>query len=166
MICNICLFLPGSLHLVWYSLYPSILLQMQYFILSIAEDSPINGHLGFFRICPVVNRAARNTGVHVSFQDIHSSRYLPRSGIVGSYSSSIFSFFKETPYCLETGNRTRFQKCNIRVGHLLFDEGSSGHCQNIQFCPMTRFCHFPSYSSCRAALRRCRVSLPTLAQHF
>ena len=96
---------------------------MQYFILSIAEDSSISGHLGFFHICPVVNRAARNTGVHVSFQDIHSSRYLPRSGIVGSYSSSIFSFFKETPYCLETGNWTRFQKCNFRVGHLLFDEG-------------------------------------------
>ena len=33
-----------------------------------------------------------NIGVHVSFQIIVSSRYMPRSGIAGSHGSSIFSF--------------------------------------------------------------------------
>ena len=32
-------------------------------------------------------------GVHVSFQTIFFCRYMPRSGIAGSYGGSIFSFF-------------------------------------------------------------------------
>ena len=35
-----------------------------------------------------------NTGVHKSSQIIFFSRYMPRSGIAGSYSSSIFSFWR------------------------------------------------------------------------
>ena len=35
-----------------------------------------------------------NTGVHESSQIIFFSRYMPRSGITGSYSSSIFSFWR------------------------------------------------------------------------
>ena len=37
--------------------------------------------------------------VYVSFPKMVFSRYMPRSGIAGSYSSSIFSFFKEPPCC-------------------------------------------------------------------
>ena len=35
-----------------------------------------------------------NTGVHVSFQIIVCSRYMPRSGIAGSYGNSSFSFLR------------------------------------------------------------------------
>ena len=35
------------------------------------------------------------TGVHVSF--LVFSGYMPRSGVAGSYSNSIFKFFKEPP---------------------------------------------------------------------
>ena len=37
-------------------------------------------------------RAALNTGVHVSFWAMSFSGHMPRSGIAGSYSISIFSF--------------------------------------------------------------------------
>ena len=35
-----------------------------------------------------------NVGVHVSFQIMFFSRYMPRSGIAGSYVSYIFSFLR------------------------------------------------------------------------
>ena len=40
----------------------------------------------------IVNTAAMNIGVHVSFQIIVLSEYMPRSGIAESYSNSIFRF--------------------------------------------------------------------------
>ena len=42
----------------------------------------------------ILNSAAMNTGVHVSFQSIVFFGYIPRSGITGSYGSSIFSFLR------------------------------------------------------------------------
>ena len=62
--------------------------------------SPVDGHLGCFLSLNVVNSAAVNTGVHVSFQIrvFILSRYMPRGGIAGSYGSSGFSVFKDPPY--------------------------------------------------------------------
>ena len=54
----------------------------------------IHRHLGCFHVLGVVNSAAVTTGVHVSFQIIVFSRYVPRNGIAGSYGSSNFSFLK------------------------------------------------------------------------
>ena len=48
--------------------------------------------LSFFHVSVIVNTAAMNIGVHVSFWIRVLSRYMSRSGIAGSYSSSIFSF--------------------------------------------------------------------------
>ena len=40
----------------------------------------------------IVYSAAVNIGVHISFQVMVFSEYIPRSGIAESYGSSIFSF--------------------------------------------------------------------------
>ena len=56
--------------------------------------SSIDGHLGYFHVLAIVNSAAMNNGVHVSFQSMIFYRYMPRSGIAGSYGSSIFNFLK------------------------------------------------------------------------
>ena len=58
--------------------------------------SPFDGHLGCFHILAIVNNIARNTGVRVSFWVciFVFFRKLPRNGIAGLYSISIFKFWK------------------------------------------------------------------------
>ena len=51
--------------------------------------SSVDGHLGCFRVLAIVNRAAMNSGVHVSFSILVSSGYMPRSGIVESHGGFI-----------------------------------------------------------------------------
>ena len=56
--------------------------------------SSVNGHLGCFYVIAIVNSVAMNNGKHVSFSILVSSRYMPRSGIAGSYGRSITSFLR------------------------------------------------------------------------
>ena len=56
--------------------------------------SSVDGHLGCFHVLAIGNSGALNVGMHVSFRIIASSRYMPRSGIAGSYGNSILSFLK------------------------------------------------------------------------
>ena len=54
--------------------------------------SSVDGHLCCFRVLAIVNTAAMNNGIHVSFSILVSSRCMPRSGIAGSYGGFIPSF--------------------------------------------------------------------------
>ena len=56
--------------------------------------SSVIGHLGCFHVLAVVNSAAMNIGVHVSFWIIVLSGYMPQSEIAGLYDNSIFSFLR------------------------------------------------------------------------
>ena len=51
--------------------------------------SSVDGHLGRFHLLAIVNSAAVNTEVHVSFRVRVFSGYMPGSGIAGSYGSSV-----------------------------------------------------------------------------
>ena len=54
--------------------------------------SSVDACLGCFHVLAIVNSAAMNTGVHVSFSILVSSGYMPRRGIAGSHSDFIPSF--------------------------------------------------------------------------
>ena len=45
-------------------------------------QSSVSGHLGCFHVLAVVNSAAVNIGVHVSFQTTAFSGYMPRGAVV------------------------------------------------------------------------------------
>ena len=55
--------------------------------------SSIDRHLGYFQVLVIVNSAAVDIWVHVSFWITIFSMYMPKSGIAGSYGISGFNFF-------------------------------------------------------------------------
>ena len=100
--------LSALLHSVWQFLgSPTSLEMAQFHSFFMAESYSIvymchksfihcsvNGHLVCFYFLAIVNSAAVNIEVHISFGILVYSEYMLRSGISGSYSSSIFSFLR------------------------------------------------------------------------
>ena len=68
----------------------SIVYTYHYFFI----HSSVDRHLGCFHVLPIVNSAAVNNGIHVSFSILVSSGFMPRSGIAGSYGGFIPSFLR------------------------------------------------------------------------
>ena len=108
--------------------------------------SSISGHLGCFRVLAIVNSAAMNNGIRVSFSILVSSGYMPKSGIAGSYGSFIpsvfFFFFKEIsiPSSIFTFLPTVqegslfFTSSSAFIVCRLLDDGHSDRCEVISHC--------------------------------
>ena len=54
--------------------------------------SSLDEHLGCFHVLAIVNSAAMNNRIHVSFSILISSGYMPKSETAGSYGGFIPSF--------------------------------------------------------------------------
>ena len=80
--------------LLW--LYACIPITYTYHIFFIYSSA--DRHWGCFHTLVIVNSTVINIRVYGSFQTMVFSRYMPRSGIVGSYGIYLY-FFEDPPYC-------------------------------------------------------------------
>ena len=98
-------------------------------------------------VLAIVNSAAMNIGVHISFQTMVFSRYMPRSGIAGSYGGFIPSFFYglSIPSSIVAVS-VYIPTSNARAFHfffphplqhflfVVFDDGHSDCCNVVSHC--------------------------------
>ena len=100
------------------------------------------GYLDYFHVLTILNSAAMNTGVHVSFSIMVFSGHMPNSGTAESYDSSISGFLRKLHTVLHSGciNLHSHEQC-MRIPFIqpslafivcrCFDDGPSDQCEVI-----------------------------------
>ena len=143
---SICITANGTISFFFMPKYYSLVYMYHTFFI----HSSVTGHLSCFPILAIVNNAAMNIGVPVSFQISHFLKYMLWRGTAGLYGSYIFSF--------------------SRTFHIVFHSGCLSLHSYLQ--SMRVWVHFLSSPSGRGFLlstqesKVCMCSVPVTQQHL
>ena len=120
--------------------------------------SYVAGRLGCVRVLAIVNSAAMNTGLHVSFSVMVFSEHMPSSGIIGSHGGFTLSFLRNFhlvlhsvyqftfPPTVQEGSHFSTPSPAFIVCRFLFDNGHSNWCEVV---PHRSFdLHFSNNEQC------------------
>ena len=121
----------------------------------------VNGHLVCFKVFTVVNSASVKTGVHVSFGSCFSPDYMPRSGITGSYDSSIWCFVRN-PYTVLTVAIPNYTSINS-VGRFPSHHTLSSICYFVDFLMIIILASMKCYF---IVILICISLIISVAEHF
>ena len=132
--------------------------------------SCVEGHLCSFQLLPIINRAAMNIVEHVSLYPVGIfSEYMPRRGIAGSTSSTMYSFLRNRQIYFQSGC-TSFQShqqwrsvplstnpcqymlsCEFLIRAIL--TGVKWNLRNVLICISLKIKDVEYFSKCFSALR-------------
>ena len=122
--------------------------------------SSVDRHLGCFHVFAIVNSAAVNIGVHVSFWITVFSGYMSRSRIAGSYGNSIFSSLRILYLFLYyKWKQRKVPASQILWEHHTFPFHSVSGCQHTTRALSSGFPGPHWHGVCQAHLLGCRLFL-------